>query len=358
MSDATRRKRSQDSRVKTSQPGVNSSIGSGPRRSAARDARLAVCLGLGALVGLAYAVVDSFSESRLERGTLTGVLAHLHVLVDRASPVIVGVLLGLAAYALLVRRELAAVEATALRAEALRRRLLKVERDQAIWVLAATVLHELNNPLHALGLLLDEYAIETDERRRAELVERVRVHADRARHQVAVLKSLRGRGEPRLERSDLASIVRSLAEDVGELVKDEGIRVHAECDAVVEARADATYVRTILENLIDNSLCVLRAEGGGSISVRLTADAERAIVFIADDGPAIDVETRAHLFEPLRSTKTHGLGLGLPIARALARAMRGDLALENDAGKLFRLELPLAAGPADTAVSPAAERAA
>lgn len=306
-----------------------------------RDTRLLACVAAGALLGLGYAVIDGFSEARLEHGTLTGMLAHAHVLVDRASPVIVGVLLGLAAYALLVRKELATAQATASRAEALRRSLLKVERDQAIWVLAATVLHELNNPLHALGLLLDEHAVERDEGRRAELVERVRSQADRARHHLAVLRALRGRGEPNLERVSLDAVVRSLAEDVGELAKDEGIRVHATCDAAVEVRADATYVRTILENLVDNSLCVLRAEGGGSISVRLTADAAVAVVSVSDDGPPLDAEARAHLFEPLRSTKTHGLGLGLPIARALARALRGDLTLESGEKKSFRLELPL-----------------
>ena len=49
----------------------------------------------------------------------------------------------------------------------------------------------------------------------------------------------------------------------------------------------------------------------------------------------------------MRSTvKAHGLGLGLPIARALARAMRGDLSLEDvEEGKAFRLELPLMDGP-------------
>lgn len=316
------------------------------RRSAARDTRLFGWVAAGALVGLVYAVIDGFSEARLEHGTLTGVLARAHVLVDRASPVIVGVMLGLAAYALLVQKELASAQAAASRAEALRRSLLKVERDQAIWVLAATVLHELNNPLHALGLLLDEHAVERDEGRRAELVERVRVQADRARHHLAVLRSLRGRGEPELEPVSLDELVRSLGEDVGELVKDEGIRVHAACEASVAARADATYVRTILENLIDNSLAVLRAAGGGGISVRLTAEPGLAVVSVSDDGPALEAEAREHLFEPLRSTKTHGLGLGLPIARALARAMRGDLKLEGGERKSFRLELPAAAAAA------------
>ncbi|HEX4404549.1 MAG TPA: HAMP domain-containing sensor histidine kinase [Polyangia bacterium] len=281
------------------------------------------------------------AESRIGDGTLTGLLANVHAIVDRVSPIVVGAMLGLAAYTLVLRRDLAAAEAAASRSEALRGRLLKVERDQAIWVLAATVLHELNNPLHALGLLLDECAREPSERQRGELIERVRVHADRARQHLAVLRSLRGRTEPNLQQIDLADIVRSLAADLGGIAREDGIEVRAECDAAIMARADGTYVRTILENLVDNSLCALRGAGGGRISVRLRSEQDRAVVSITDDGPPIDDEARDHLFEPLRSTKAQGLGLGLPIARALARAMSGDLTLEAAQGKMFRLELPL-----------------
>jgi signal transduction histidine kinase len=293
------------------------------------------------LVGLAYVAFDVLAESRIGNGTLTGLLAGVHALVDRVGPVVVGAMLGLSAYTLLLRKDLAAAEAAASRSEALRGRLLKVERDQAIWVLAATVLHELNNPLHALGLLLDECADEPSERRRAELIGRVRVHADRARQHLAVLRSLRGRTEPNLQQISLADVVLSLAADLREIAREEGIEVRAECDQAIEARADATYVRTILENLVDNSLSALRGAGGGTISVRLRSEQDRAIVSISDDGPPIDDEARDHLFEPLRSTKTQGLGLGLPIARALARTMSGDLTLEAVAGKVFRLELPM-----------------
>lgn len=313
----------------------------GPPGRSVRTSRLLTCVAAGALVGLGYVAFDVLAESRIGHGTLTGLLASVHAIVDRVSPVVVGAMLGLSAYTLLLRKDLAVAEAAASRSEALRGRLLKVERDQAIWVLAATVLHELNNPLHALGLLLDEYASEPSEGRRAELVERVRVHADRARQHLAVLRSLRGRTEPNLQRIALGDVVRSLAADLGAIAREDRIEVRTECDPAIEARADATYVRTILENLVDNSLSALRSAGGGTITVRLRSEQDRAVVSLTDDGPPIDEEARDHLFEPLRSTKVQGLGLGLPIARALARTMQGDLTLEATDGKVFRLELPM-----------------
>jgi two-component system sensor kinase FixL len=306
-----------------------------------RDARLATYVVAGVLLGVAYVAFDMVSESRLEQGTLTGVLAGAHAVVDRSSPIIIGAMLGVFAHYLSLRKKLAEAEEKAARAEALKTRLLKVERDQAVWVLVAAVLHELNNPLHALGLLLDEHATESNDLRRTGLLERARAHADRARDHLAVLRTLRGAAEPDLGPVPLGHIVRTLAADVGSLAERDGVSVFTQCDTDVEARADATYVRTILENLVDNSLCAIRAGGGGNITIRAGAENGYAVVRVADDGLAIDDEAQKNLFEPLRSTKTQGLGLGLPIARALARAMRGNLSLDDAHGKVFRLELPL-----------------
>lgn len=128
---------------------------------------------------------------------------------------------------------------------------------------------------------------------------------------------------------------------MGSLAAEEGLVVRTECAQPVVASADPSYVRTIVENLLDNSLHALRAGAGGSVTIRVGSEDGRAVVRVCDDGPPLDPAARATLFEPLRSTKTQGLGLGLPIARALARAMRGDLSLEEVELKAFRLELPL-----------------
>jgi signal transduction histidine kinase len=145
-------------------------------------------------------------------------------------------------------------------------------------------------------------------------------------------------GDPDLQRIRLDTLIASLSAEVATLGAPDGIHVRFEPGSPVEASADPTYVGTILENLLDNSLHALRNRGG-TITIRLAAEGGRAVVSIGDEGPPLDPEIVATLFDPLRTTKTHGLGLGLPIARALARAMRGELVL--DGNKVFRLELPL-----------------
>jgi two-component system sensor kinase FixL len=310
------------------------------------EPRLVGYVGLGVAAGVAYVLFDVLSEARIGSGTLTGGLAQAHSVVDRVFPVVIGGLLGVCAHYLRLRAQLSAAQEAAARAEALRTRLHKVERDQAVWVLAAAVLHELNNPLHALGLLLDELAAsEGDDARRRDLVSRARSQADRALRHLQTLRAMPSLGEPDVRGIALDRVIASVAGDMGSLAAEDGLVVHIDCPRTVQASADPTYVRTIVENLVDNSLHALREGRGHAVTIRVQREEGRAVVRVSDDGPALDAEARATLFEPLRTTKTQGLGLGLPIARALARAMRGELSLEDAARKSFRLELPLREGP-------------
>jgi two-component system NtrC family sensor kinase len=305
---------------------------------------------VGALAGVAYVVFDMVSEAAIGRGTLRGALAHAHFVVDHALPVVVGALLGVCVHSIRIHGRLRSAEEAASRAEALRHRLQRVERDQAVWVLTAAVLHELNNPLHAIGLLMDEL-VTTDEdaARTRELVGRAQTQASRALSHLRTLRSMRAVREPELEAIELDRVIASLAGEVRSLASEDGFAVHIECERPVEAKADPNYVRTILENLVDNSLRALRAApvgtrwNGGAITIELRTENDRAVIRVRDDGAPIDAATVAALFEPLGTAKAQGLGLGLglPIARALARAMRGDLVFENTGGKAFRLDLPL-----------------
>jgi signal transduction histidine kinase len=311
------------------------------RASPAGDRRLIPFVVCGLLAGGAFVAFDLYSESMIGAGTMTERHAGLHLVVDHVLPLVVGPLLGVAAHYVFLRSRLSAAEDAAARADALRMRLHKVERDQALWVLIAAVLHELNNPLHALRLLLDELGREHGDEAHADLVRRAHSQAERMLTQLERLRSLRGMSEPQLESVDLEDVIASITSDAHALAAEEGLGVRLRTERPVTALVDPAYVRTIVENLVDNSLHALRQQGQGLITVELGAENERAIVRVSDDGPELDARARTQLFEPLSSTKENGLGLGLAIARALARAMGGELLLEPTLPKAFRLELPL-----------------
>lgn len=114
----------------------------------------------------------------------------------------------------------------------------------------------------------------------------------------------------------------------------------------LSVRADPTRVAQILSNLLDNARRHTPADG--TITIDVTADAAAAHVTVTDTGPGIPDDERYRIFERLvrldaaRARDHGGAGLGLSIARALARAHGGDLVcLSHDGGAQFRLSLPL-----------------
>jgi signal transduction histidine kinase len=289
---------------------------------------------LGALAGLAYGWANRTFDLHTGFGTLPSRLAPLHYALDEVLPVIVGVLLGVAAHYVRVRADLAAAERA--RADLLDRRLGRVERDQAVWVLSASVLHELRNPIHSLGLLLDELAVVGTEREREELVARARAQIDRVLARLADLRRL-GAGEAvQVAPVRVGEVVRALAAELGPVAARDGIEVRVSVDGDPVARADGAYLRIILENLVANAVESMRARGlRGRVDVRGARRAGGVELRVVDEGPG--PAEPAHLFEPLRTEKATGMGMGLSIARALARACGGEL--EHEGGSSFLLTL-------------------
>lgn len=308
--------------------------------SATPRSRIAWPVAIGLLGGAAYAALNRFFDVRFRAGELGGALGVLHDVFDLASPLAVGTLLGLGVRALGLRAEVAALAAR--REEDLRTRLQHIERDQAVWVVVASALHELRNPIHALGLLLDEAATvgEADPVEAARLVERARDQAARAGGRLAELKAIPSLGRPTLADVEVASLVDDVVAERAPLAAEGGVRIVFAGDADARAHADAAYVRIIVANLLDNAIEASRG-AHAHVSVDVGRDDARVRVRIADRGAGLGAD--ASVFDPLRTTKTHGLGLGLSIARALARAMGGDVRHEPTSdGTAFVVELQAA----------------
>jgi signal transduction histidine kinase len=119
--------------------------------------------------------------------------------------------------------------------------------------------------------------------------------------------------------------------------------------APVHTVADPERIGQILVNVLNNAGQAVA--GGGAVTVRVESLGELARITVADTGPGVPAAEREHIFDRLvrldqaRETRSGGSGLGLPIARGIARAHGGDLRCvepEDGRGARFVLTLKIA----------------
>ncbi|WP_084021990.1 HAMP domain-containing sensor histidine kinase [Mycobacterium avium] len=144
---------------------------------------------------------------------------------------------------------------------------------------------------------------------------------------------------------DVAAVLRDEADRAALLAPQIGVRRTGL--TALNVRADATRLSQIVSNLLDNARRYTPA--GGAIKIDLRAGDGAAEITVTDTGPGIPDDEREHIFDRLvrldagRARDHGGAGLGLAIARALARAHGGDLVcLPHQGGARFRLTLPRA----------------
>ncbi len=106
--------------------------------------------------------------------------------------------------------------------------------------------------------------------------------------------------------------------------------------------ADRIRLEQIFVNLLQNSIEALAGRSDGEIRVAACLDVSGVTVQVEDNGPGIPAAIRQHLFTPFATGKPQGLGLGLAIARDIAREFGGELSVtESTSGTCFKLSLRL-----------------
>lgn len=252
------------------------------------------------------------------------------------------------------------------------------DRVIALGTLAASVAHEINNPLtfmlgHAGQLdravaALEELGFGQQPLERGELV----TLSSRMRRLLAPLRSGIKRiasitrelgtfsrdGGDQLIPVDLRSVVESVLRLVG---KEVEARAQLEIDLEQTAMVlgdEARLVQVVL-NLMVNAKQALPPDSTAAdheISISLHVEGDRAAIRVSDSGPGVPPELRERIFEPFVSTKEmgEGSGLGLFVCRNILRALGGEISVREreGGGALFEASLPLATPPVPPAPRP------
>jgi PAS domain S-box-containing protein len=248
----------------------------------------------------------------------------------------------------------------------LQSRAAETERLAAMGRLAASVGHEINNPLtfaiEAVRLAREACAAAGDASTRAridELLVDAGTGLERVRLITRDLKAFaradeEGRGPLDLGRA-LAAATKMVATRTGPRA-----RMDLELGPPATVVADETRLVQIFVNLILNAVDALPPERAAEnrITVRSRIEGGWAVVEVADNGPGIEPGLRDRVFDPFFTTKPvgEGTGLGLFVSRNLVETLGGTIALSEAAGggALFTIRLPLgrAAPPVATVAAP------
>ncbi|WP_428627047.1 sensor histidine kinase [Sphingopyxis sp.] len=144
---------------------------------------------------------------------------------------------------------------------------------------------------------------------------------------------------------DLGDLARRAVGLLGMKAEEKGIRIDApRTDDKAPATGEFRRVLQVLLNLLGNA--IRYSPDNSLIWIRVNREGDRAMVTVADQGQGIDAEQQAVVFEKferLGRTDSGGSGLGLYIARRLARAMDGDLTVDSAPGQGARFTLSLPA---------------
>ncbi len=247
------------------------------------------------------------------------------------------------------------------------RDLVRHGRLAAVGKMAAMIVHEVRNPLSAIGLntelLEDELAELPDSAEARELCRAITTEVDRLTAITEQYLQVARLPQPKLRLQQLSTIVSDLAEFQREHLALRGVALVLELeDELPLVRVDETQIRQALLNLLRNGTDATVEVGGGQITIStrsliiddsvsdsdgvrlagMTTGDAIVQVCVRDQGPGISEELAGKLFEPFFSTKDGGTGLGLALTHQIVREHGGDLRVDTSLkrGAAFLMTLP------------------
>jgi signal transduction histidine kinase len=144
-------------------------------------------------------------------------------------------------------------------------------------------------------------------------------------------------------RVDLRALVVDVALRHGPAAERAGVAIVLECAVASSLDGDAPALTRALDNLVQNAL--RHSDVGGTVTIAVRTRDGLAEIRVLDQGSGVHPEDRARILRPGergRAPRGEGSGLGLPIARGIARRHGGELLLEDPpSGACFLLSLPL-----------------
>jgi len=251
---------------------------------------------------------------------------------------------------------------------------VEAERSEALRLVAASVAHEIGNPLNAIHIhlqLIDrelkklraqlepekkEGALSFEETERSLSPQQLQGAVDRIERFLNVAKNEINRldtiitqflqalrqAPPKIRPASIEAVINETIQLIGPQIHERGLLLERDVpEGLPPVAMDPEQIKQVLLNLIRNSMQATRR--GGRITIRSWKESDGIWVEVEDTGGGIPKERMVHIFEPFYTTKRKGSGLGLMIVQRIIREHGGRIEVDSRVGEgtRFRVWLPL-----------------
>jgi len=225
--------------------------------------------------------------------------------------------------------------------------LMQAEKLSAVGKIAASLAHEINNPLQAIIGNIGLAAESLDNR--GDLENYLEIASHELKRVSRIVSDLRQASrKPEIkERSPgrLEEVVEKVISLTEKKADEKGIKIiYKKEKNLPPVMLNAEQIEQVLLNLVMNALEAIVSEGEVLIDIERSSNPEGAHMSVTDSGEGIPEKIQPDIFEPFYTTKKEGLGLGLYISREIITAHRGTIKLVNSSenGTRFEIWLPAA----------------
>ena len=242
-------------------------------------------------------------------------------------------------YVMLIR------DLTSTRAEA--EETIESERLNVLTLLAAGVAHEIGNPLNSLNIhlqLLGRKLRKLPLNERGPLEENLATARDEIHRLDLILKQFLQAVRPttpRRERADLHALLHDTLKLLEAELASRKIIIELDlAESMPSSLIDSVQFQQVFYNLIQNASQAI-SSNKGRITLRTRVNDFEAVISVEDNGTGISPDHMGAIFEPYRTTKSSGSGLGLLIVRRIVREHGGEIAIESEENKGTRVVIHL-----------------
>ncbi len=242
-------------------------------------------------------------------------------------------------YVMLIR------DLTSTRAEA--EETIESERLNVLTLLAAGVAHEIGNPLNSLNIhlqLLGRKLRKLPLNERGPLEENLATAREEIHRLDLILKQFLQAVRPttpRRERADLHALLHDTLRLLEAELTSRKIIIELDlAESMPSALIDSVQFQQVFYNLIQNASQAI-SSNKGRIIIRTRVNDFEAVISVEDNGTGISPDHMGAIFEPYRTTKSSGSGLGLLIVRRIVREHGGEIAIESEENKGTRVVIHL-----------------